>query len=144
MNNVKRILIASLLAGVITIASQSDAKAQYAVTVQPVVPAVVGYTAERRGFFGQRVVLRPVVANVPAAPPVAVEQTVTVARPAVEPVAAYYPPPAEPVVTTYRVPMVTTYRVPVVSTYRVPVVTTYRVPVVTTYRVPYSSFMIAY
>ncbi len=143
MNNVKRILIAGLIAGVITIALQNDAKAQYPVAVQPVVPAVVGYTAERRGLFGQRVVFRPVVANVPAAPAVAVEPAVTVARPvvtvarpAVEPVAAYYPPPAQPVVTTYRVPVVTTYRAPVVSTYRV--------PVVTTYRIPYSSFMIAY
>jgi hypothetical protein len=136
MNNLKRIMIAGLVAAVITIAMQNDATAQYPVAVQPVVPAVVGYTAERRGFFGQRVVLRPVVANVAAAPAVPVEPAVTVRRPAVEPVAAYYPPPAKPVVTTYRVPVVTTYRVPVV--------TTYRVPVVTTYRVPYSSFMIAY
>ena len=112
MNNAKRILMAGLIAGVITIALQSDAKAQYAVTVQPVVPAVVGYTAERRGFFGQRVVLRPVVANVPAAPAVAVERTVTVARPAVEPVAAYYPPPTVTVARIPRLRPVAAYHAP--------------------------------
>ncbi len=113
MNTAKRILMVGLIAGVITIALPGDAKAQYPVAVQPVVPAVVGYTAERRGFFGQRVVLRPVVANVPAAPAVAVERTVTVARPAVEPVAAYYPPPAVTVAHPAVAPVAAYYAPPV-------------------------------
>ena len=136
MRNFARYLLVAAVAVAGAIAFQSDAQAQVPIavtTVQPVVPAVVGYTAERRGLFGRRVVYRPVVAPVGAAVPVA--STVTVARPVVTvarpvvtvarpvvpapiiappPVAAYYPPVAVPVavpapVTTYRVPVVYPY-----------------------------------
>ena len=96
--------------GVLT--SQSESKAQYPVYYAPastVAPAVVGYTARRGGLFGQRVVVRPVVAPVMAPSAVVVERPVVPVEPAA--VQAYYAPPV-PVavpVTTYRVPVVTFY-----------------------------------
>ena len=104
-------------------AMPSDAQAQYPVAVtqvQPVVPAVVGYTAERRGLFGWRVVYRPVIAGVPSVPvtptvavaPAVVSQRVVMGyAPPVGPVTSYYAPPVSvaaplpPPITTYRVPL---------------------------------------
>lgn len=130
MPNVRRLLCVGLLVTCLCLAVESDASAQYPVVVQPAVPAVVGYTAERRGLLGLRVVYRPVVAPVAAAPAV---PTVTVARPVVAapvtlgyapvetPVTSYYAPaPVAVPVTSYYAPPVTTYRVPVTS-YRIPV-----------------------
>ncbi len=124
-----RLLLPLLVAGWFVVGMASNADAQYPVAVMPyqaVSPVVVGYSAQRRGLFGRRVVYRPVATApyaVPVAPyvaaapyvsarPVAVVPRVTVARPVV--VAA---PVAVPVMT-YRVP-----RVPVVpvQTYRLPV-----------------------
>jgi hypothetical protein len=136
MNIFQRYLLAGLLAVAITFVFGADARAGYPYAVQPVAPAVVGYTAEQRGFFGRRVVMRPVVAPVVAAvPTVAVARPViTVARPVVAPVApvaSYYAPTVRPVAAYYAPPVT-------------PVVTTYRVPVVTTYRLPVTSYMISY
>ncbi len=93
----------------ISLTAGSRAEAQYPVAVQPVAPVVVGYSAQRRGLFGRRIVYRPVVAPVAVAP-VAVAAPVTVARPVVvaypptvAPVASYYAP-AEPVATSYYAP----------------------------------------
>lgn len=128
-----------VLVAVVTVASlavQGDAHAQYPVsvtTVQPVVPtAVVGYTAERRGLFGWRVVYRPIVA--PVAAPVPVTTTVSVARPVISaplsaPVTVGYAPVEAPV-TSYYAPPVPIAAPPVpVAVPMVPPVTTLRVPV---------------
>jgi hypothetical protein len=118
---------------------QSNATAQVPVAVQPVVPGVVGYSAEYRGLFGRRVVYRPIVAPVAAAPvavaPVAVARPiVSVARPVITaaplayaPVQSYYAP-----VQSYYAP-VQSYYAPVQSNYApvAPVITTYRYPVTT-------------
>ena len=92
------------------LADQSTAEAQYPYTITPMqtvvtpmqtyAPAVVGYTAERRGLFGRRIVYRPVVAPafgtpvVVAAPPMTVAQSITMvpapmaaARPVLQPAA---------------------------------------------------------
>lgn len=132
----KRLLCVGLLVAGLACLAPAEASAQYPVVVQPAVPAVVGYTAERRGLLGLRVVYRPVVspvaAAVPAAPvtvarPVLAAPAITVARPAwaapavtvarpawvvPAPVTRYYAPPAPVAVPTYRVP-VTSYRIPV-------------------------------
>lgn len=120
MRTNKRVL-ALLAAALLTCGFASEAAAQYPVAmdpiaiapepyamvpVQPVSPVVVGYTAERRGLFGRRVVYRSVmtaplavpVAPVTVARPVAVARPVVVARPAV----------VAPV-RTYRVPVVPVY-----------------------------------
>ncbi len=132
MRPLKRNFIAGLIVLAMTLAVQSDAHAQYGVVVQPVVPAVVGYTAERRGLFGQRVVMRPIVAPVAAAAPV------VAARPVVsEPVAVQYAPPAAPVAAYYAPPAPVTMRyAPVVA----PVATYYRAPVPV---VPVRSYRVA-
>jgi hypothetical protein len=83
MQNVTRFLCVAILASCLTFAFQSDAQAQFTV-LQPVVPAVVGYSAERRGLFGRRIVYRPIVApvaTVAVARPVIAAPTVAVARP---------------------------------------------------------------
>ncbi len=123
------LLVAAVMSGAV-ISMSSESEAQVPVAVSPAVPAVVGYTAERRGLFGWRVVYRPVVAPVAAAVPVAgVAPTVTVARPVVtvarpvvtQRVVVGYAPPAVPVTSFYAPPVgvpvpapITTYRVPVV------------------------------
>jgi hypothetical protein len=106
MRHVIRLICLATLASFLMLAMQEKAQAQYPVyyaPAPPAVPAVVGYSARRGGLFGQRLVVRPVIAPVAAAP-------VVVARPvygpspiAVEyaPVSAYYPPP----VAAYRVPV---------------------------------------
>lgn len=137
MRQVIKLLCCTFVITSFSLAAGSRADAQYAVAVQPVAPAVVGYTAQRRGLFGRRIVYRPIVAPVAVAP-VAVAAPVTVARPvvtayrpAVVPVASYYAPPA-PVVTSYYAPAA-----PVVRSYYAPAapvvvpVRTYRVPVPT-------------
>ncbi len=133
MRLITRILCILAVAFALTALTPERAEAQYPVAVpvvQPVVPAVVGYSAERRGLFGLRVVYRPVVAPVAAAP-VAVAPTVSVARPVVTVAPSTV---ARPVVTVAR-PVVTVAR-PVVSV--APVATYYAPPVipVTTYRYP--------
>ncbi len=112
-------------------ASQADAQYPIAISnpavvvpVQPVSPAVVGYTAERRGLLGLRTVYRPVVTAplaVPVAPAIPVAPAYA-ARPVL--VAPNSVMAAKPVVIVP--PPVTTYRVPVVpvapmQTYRIPV-----------------------
>ena len=139
MRTITRSLFTGCIALLTTLAVQHDASAQYPVAVQPVAPAVVGYTAERRGLFGRRVVYRPIVAPVAAAP------VVTAARPVLAaPVTMNYPPAVAPPVTVRYAPVtvgtapvvapVTTYRVAPVTTYRVaPIVApfrSYRVPIV--------------
>ncbi|MCR9293396.1 MAG: hypothetical protein NXI32_11800 [bacterium] len=76
-----------------SVASPNSAAAQYPVIItppQPALQAVVGYTPEPRGLWGQRVMMRPVVAPVttvlqPAALPTATTQVfgTTVARPVI-------------------------------------------------------------
>ena len=88
-------------------ASGADAQGPVVVTtLRPAVPSVVGYVPVRRGLFGRRIVYRPVVAPVVAAP-VAVAQ-----RPVVPaPVTTYYAP--APVTTYYApAPSITVYRAP--------------------------------
>ena len=62
-----------VLAMAVGLVSCSDRSADaghpvYYAAAPPVMPAVVGYSARRGGVFGQRVVMRPVVAPVVAAP----------------------------------------------------------------------------
>ena len=123
------LLVAAVMSGAV-ISMSSESEAQVPVAVSPAVPAVVGYTAERRGLFGWRVVYRPVVAPVAAAVPVAgVAPTVTVARPVVtvarpvvtQRVVVGYAPPAVPVTSFYAPPVAVPVPAPI-TTYRVPVV----------------------
>jgi hypothetical protein len=115
-----RVLYCAVAVSCLMLATNKEASAQYPVyyaPVQPVAPAVVGYSARRAGLFGQRVVVRPVFAPVAvsapvvAARPVVAPAPVVAARPVLAPapvtVRAYYAPPV-PVavpVTTYRVPV---------------------------------------
>jgi hypothetical protein len=116
-----------LLAVGVMLADQRDAEAQYPYTinggasyvapVQAYAPAVVGYTAERRGLFGRRTVYRPVLGP-SVAQPIAVVAPVetitqatafapvpiTAARPVLQPTAVYQSPlAAAPVVVSQRV-----------------------------------------
>ena len=138
MRHVIKLLCCTVVITSFSLASASRAEAQYAVAVQPVAPAVVGYTAQRRGLFGRRVVYRPVVAPVAVAP-VAVEAPVTVARPVVSaPITVARPVIAAPVVTSYYAPAA-----PVVRSYYAPpapVVRSYYAPPVV---VPVQSYRIA-
>jgi hypothetical protein len=100
MRTINRSLFAGCIALSMTLAVPSDASAQSPVAIQPVAPAVVGYTAERRGLFGRRVVYRPVLAPVAAAVPVA--PVVTAARPVfAAPVTVNYAPAVAPVTVRY-------------------------------------------
>ncbi|MCP4941946.1 MAG: hypothetical protein GY924_08205 [Planctomycetaceae bacterium] len=116
-----------LLAVGVMLADQRDAEAQYPYTinagatyvapVQAYAPAVVGYTAERRGLFGRRTVYRPVLGPSVAQPiaVVAPVQTITqatayapapitAARPVLQAPAFYQAPlAAAPVVVSQRV-----------------------------------------
>jgi len=116
-----------LLAVGVMLADQRDAEAQYPYTinagatyvapVQAYAPAVVGYTAERRGLFGRRTVYRPVLGPSVAQPiaVVAPVQTatqatafapasITAARPVLQAPAVYQAPlAAAPVVVSQRV-----------------------------------------
>lgn len=97
MRSFKIKITAGMIGLAVMFAVRGDANAQYAVAVQPVVPAVVGYTAERRGLFRQRVVIRQVVAPVAAAvsfSPVVPARPVVAAR-----VAAQYASATAPVVS---------------------------------------------
>jgi hypothetical protein len=133
MRQVIKLLCCTVVITSFSLASASRADAQYAVAVQPVAPAVVGYTAQRRGLFGRRIVYRPIVAPVAVAPVAVARPVVTAYRPAV---ASYYAP-AAPVVTSYYAPVVRSYYAPVVRSYYAPAapvvvpVRTYRVPVPT-------------
>ncbi len=135
MRKVVRYLLLGAVAVAAFAAVPSQAQAQYPIAVtqvQPVVPAVVGYTAERRGLFGWRVVYRPVVAGV-AAPVVTSAVPVTMAQPVVSqrvvvgyapsaaPVTSFYAPAPAPVTSFYAPPVtvvapvaapITTYRIP--------------------------------
>ncbi len=130
MSGIKRSMLVGFLAAAFCLTYPENASAQYPVAVQPVAPAVVGYTAHRRGVFGRRVVYRPVVA--PVAPVVPAAPVVTVARPVVT-VARPVVSVARPVVTVARpvVPVVTV--APVAAYYAPPVVRAYRVPVLVGY-----------
>ena len=86
MRHVTRLLSLATVASLLMLATQNEAQAQYPVyyaPVQPVAPAVVGYSARRAGLFGQRVVVRPIVAPVAAAPVVLARPVVDTAAPAV-------------------------------------------------------------
>ncbi len=124
MPNVTHLLCIGLIASCVTLASQRRVSAQSAVVVAEV-PSVVGYTAERRGLFGRRIVYRPVVTPVAATVPVA--PTVAVARPVISTagVAVDYAPMAAPVTSYYApsAPVVTRYYAP-----SAPVVTRYYAP----------------
>jgi hypothetical protein len=102
---------AAVIFGCLAVAGENRVSAGFPVvyaSAQPVVPAVVGYTARRAGLFGRRVVMRPVVAPVAVPAPVVVARpvvvappVVVVARPAVTfgfesvaPVTTFFPPPA--------------------------------------------------
>ncbi len=61
-------------------ATPAETNAQVVTTLVPATP-VVGYVQERRGLFGRRTVMRPVIAAVPVTTVVAAP--VTVARPVV-------------------------------------------------------------
>lgn len=136
-SSLRCLLVAAVMGGAV-ITMPSEAQAQVPIAVAPAVPTVVGYTAERRGLFGQRVVFRPVVAPVATAVPVTTfAPTVTVARPVVtvarpvvtvptpvvsQRVVVGFAPPAAPVTSFFAPPVavpvaapVTTFRVPVVS-----------------------------
>jgi hypothetical protein len=143
-SSLRCLLVAAVMGGAV-ITMPSEAQAQVPIAVAPAVPAVVGYTAERRGLFGQRVVFRPVVAPVATAVPVTTfAPTVTVARPVVtvarpvvtvarpvvtvptpvvsQRVVVGFAPPVTPVTSFFAPPVavpvaapVTTFRVPVVS-----------------------------
>lgn len=103
MRFVTRLLCIAAVAAAFVVAPEKQASAGHPVyyaPATPVVPAVVGYSARRGGLFGQRVVMRPVVAPVAAAPVIVAPPVVT----------AYYPPavPAVAVpVRSYRVPYAT-------------------------------------
>jgi len=124
MRSFSRNFIAGFIPLAMTLAFQSDVNGQYPVAVQPVMPAVVGYTAERRGLFGRRVIVRPIVGQVAAVVPVA--PVVVAARPIVAAPAVVAP------ITMGYAPAVSYYRGPT------PVATYYRgpVPVATYYRAP--------
>jgi hypothetical protein len=137
------LLVTAVISGAV-ITMPSKAEAQFPVVVAPAAPAVVGYTAERRGLFGRRVVFRPVVAPVATAVPVTtVAPTVAVARPVVtvaRPAVTVARPvvTAAPTVVSQRVVVgyapppvpVTSFFAPPVSVPVAPPVTTFRVPIV--------------
>ena len=126
-----RLIINSLVVGLVSVGmgltEQREAAAQYPYTInatptyvvpaQAYAPAVVGYTAERRGLFGRRTVFKPVLGP-SVAQPVAVAaplETVTQAtaiapvpvtssRPVISPAPIYSTPVASaPVVVSQRV-----------------------------------------
>jgi hypothetical protein len=154
-----QLLCFAIVASGFLISTSSQASAQYPVYAAPAQPAVVGYSAQRRGLFGRRVVYRPVVAPVAAVAPVAVARPVIAAPvtsnyapPVAAPVTSYYAPPvavappvvAAPVTSYYAPPVpvaapVTTYRAPIRTYYRAPIRTYYRAPI-RTYRVPVWGF----
>lgn len=116
MRHFTLVLCVAAIAACLTVVPEKTASAQYPyyyAPVQPVVPAVIGYTARRRGLFGRRVVVRPIVAPVVAAPMVIARPVVTARYGYVAPATAYYPPPVPVVapVMTYRVPYAAYYPV---------------------------------
>ena len=121
MHRLIRLMCVVALTAAFFVAAERPSDAGYPVYVAPapvVAPAVVGYTARRGGLFGQRTVMRPVVA--PLAAPVAVAPIAvapartTALKPAPVVVAptvrAYYAPPVQ-----YVAPAVTVYHLPVVA-----------------------------
>lgn len=121
-----------LLAVAVMLADQREAEAQYPYTinagatyvapVQAYAPAVVGYTAERRGLFGRRTVYRPVLGPSVAQPVAVVAPVETItqataitpapiapapiaaARPVLQASAVYQAPVASaPVIVSQRV-----------------------------------------
>ena len=96
----KVLCCAAIIATCLTVTTTNEAAAGYPVyyaPAQPVVPAVVGYSARRAGLFGRRVVVRPIVAPV-AAPVVVARPVVTATYEVVPPVTVAVP------VRSYRVP----------------------------------------
>jgi hypothetical protein len=132
MRSISTYLCFGLMAVAMGFADQREAEAQYPYTinaaptyiapVQAYAPAIVGYTAERRGLFGRRTVYRPVLGP-SVAQPIAVAapvETITQAMAiAPAPIAAAPIAAARPVV---EAPMV--YSSPVMSA---PVVVSQRV-----------------
>ena len=89
--------------------NKADAQVAVGVTTYRPAPAVVSYAPVRWGFFGRRVIYRPVITPVAPAPvapaPVAPAPVVS----GYAPTTTYYAPaPVAPAVPVYRVP-VTTY-----------------------------------
>ena len=104
-----RILSAALIVSLAMFVGSRQANAQYPVavsTVQPVVPAVVGYTARPYGLFGLRTAYQPIVAPVVAHTyPQAIVAPYPTFRPAIVPRVSYYmPAPMVTPVATYFVP----------------------------------------
>ena len=150
MSNIDRTLFVGFAAiGLLLAADDHVANAQYPVavtTLQPAVPAVVGYVPERRGLFGRRIVYRAVVAPVAIAP---VAPIVTAARPALaSPTVTVGYAPIAPVapVRAYYVPAVPAVRYAPVRAYYAPV-RSYYAPVapavvpVRVYRVPVTPYV---
>lgn len=111
MRHFTLVLCVAALAIGLTIAPANTVSAgfpHYYAPAYPVAPAVVGYTA-RRGLFGRRVVVRPIVRPVAVAPVVVARPVVTAGYGYVAPIPAYYPPPVP--VMTYRVPYAAYYPV---------------------------------
>jgi hypothetical protein len=140
MRQVIKLLCCTFVITSFSLAAGNRAEAQYAVAVQPVAPAVVGYTAQRRGLFGRRIVYRPIVAVAPVAVAVARPVVTSYYAPAAPVVRSYYAP-AAPVVRSYYAPAA-----PVVRSYYAPAapVATYYAPVVVpvrTYRIPVPTFV---
>lgn len=108
----------SAAAALLLVASSGVASAQSPVvvtTLRPAAPAVVGYAPVRWGFFGRRLVYRPVVA-----PTAVVSQQVVVGAPTVAgyapaPVTSYYAP--APVTSYYAPAPVSVYRAPIYAPY---------------------------
>ncbi|MAI32451.1 MAG: hypothetical protein L7W43_18710 [Rubripirellula sp.] len=90
MRSISTYLGVGLLAVGVTLADQRDAEAQYPYTinsgatfvapVQAYAPAVVGYTAERRGLLGLRTVYRPVLGPAVAQPIAVVSPVETITQ----------------------------------------------------------------
>jgi hypothetical protein len=115
--SITRAVFTVAIASCVSLIGSNDACGQYAVTtVQSSAPAVIGYTAERRGLFGLRTAYRPIVGTVPVQKTVIVQQ-----RPVYVPAPVYVQRPA----VVYTAP-VTTYLAPVPQ--QIPV-TTYYTPV---------------